>query len=116
MLIMKTTILLTFSIFVYTTTVAQTGNKVVIGTIDSVQSRILGEQRKVWVYVPDNGPVDLYSQQRYPVIYLLDGDAHFYSVGIKAVWIPCKTARESGQWNGLPVFANEFPYEGRSFL
>ena len=59
---------------------AQTNNKVEIGTIDSIQSKILGEQRKVWVYVPDQDPNSVYSQQRYPVVYLLDGDAHFYSV------------------------------------
>jgi uncharacterized protein len=53
---------------------AQTTNKVEIGTIDSLQSNILGEQRKVWVYVPDG------ANQKYPVVYVLDGDAHFYSV------------------------------------
>ncbi len=53
---------------------AQTNNKVEIGTIDSIQSKILGEQRKVWVFVPDG------ANQKYPVVYLLDGDAHFYSV------------------------------------
>lgn len=53
---------------------AQTSNKVEIGTIDSLQSNILGEQRKVWVYVPDGANL------KYPVVYLLDGDAHFSSV------------------------------------
>ena len=60
--------------FVLSHSNAQTGNKVEIGTIDSLQSNILGEQRKVWVYVPDG------ANQKYPVVYLLDGDAHFYSV------------------------------------
>ncbi|MEP7144501.1 MAG: alpha/beta hydrolase-fold protein [Ferruginibacter sp.] len=59
---------------------AQTGNKVVIGTIDSIDSKILNEKRKVWIYVPNNGSDDLYSKQHYPVVYLLDGDAHFSSV------------------------------------
>ena len=59
---------------------AQTDNRIVIGTIDSIQSKILNEQRKIWVYVPNSGPVDIYSKQRYPVVYLLDGDAHFSSV------------------------------------
>ncbi|MBK6998017.1 MAG: alpha/beta hydrolase [Lewinellaceae bacterium] len=54
-------------------------NQVVIGVIDSLQSKILGEQRKIWVYVPDGGGPSVISQQ-YPVVYLLDGDAHFYSV------------------------------------
>ena len=57
---------------------AQKDNKVTIGTIDSIQSKILSEQRKVWIYVPNSGQAD--SKQRYPVLYLLDGDAHFYSV------------------------------------
>lgn len=60
---------------------AQKDNKVTIGTIDSLQSKILGEQRKIWVYLPNgDGANDLYSSQKYPVVYLLDGDAHFYSV------------------------------------
>jgi uncharacterized protein len=68
------------SIFVYAATVAQPGNKIIIGTIDSVQSKILNEQRKVWVYVPNSEANDLYSRQKYPVVYLLDGDGHFHSV------------------------------------
>jgi len=63
-----------FSIGVF----AQQDNKVTIGTIDSIQSKILNEQRKIWIYIPNSGQVD--SKQRYPVVYLLDGDAHFYSV------------------------------------
>jgi uncharacterized protein len=59
---------------------AQADNKIVLGTIDSVHSTILNEQRKIWVYVPGNGGIDIYSKQRYPVVYLLDGDAHFFSV------------------------------------
>lgn len=49
-------------------------NKIVIGAIDSLQSRILGEQRKIWVHVPDG------ANQKYPVVYVLDGDGHFSSV------------------------------------
>ena len=57
---------------------AQSNNQVSIGTIDSLQSRILNEQRKVWIYVPDSWKPG--STQRYPVVYLLDGDGHFFSV------------------------------------
>jgi uncharacterized protein len=63
-----------FSLFSYFAT-AQTGNQVVIGKIDSIQSTILGEQRKIWVYVPEGAPT-----ARYPVVYLLDGEGHFSSV------------------------------------
>lgn len=55
-------------------------NDIVIGKIDSLQSSILGEQRKIWVYVPDQGSNNIFSPQRYPVVYLLDGDGHFSSV------------------------------------
>jgi len=33
---------------------AQTENKIVIGTVDSIQSKILNEKRKIWIYVPPN--------------------------------------------------------------
>jgi predicted alpha/beta superfamily hydrolase len=59
---------------------AQTDNKIVIGKIDSVYSTILKEQRKVWVYVPNMKTGIQNPGQRYPVVYLLDGDGHFESV------------------------------------
>lgn len=56
-------------------------NKIVIGAIDSLHSNILGEQRKIWVHVPDGGGGGgIFSPQRYPVLYVLDGDGHFSSV------------------------------------
>ena len=48
--------------------------KIVIGKTDSIQSKILGEKRKIWVHLPDG------ANQKYPVVYLLDGDGHFSSV------------------------------------
>ncbi len=51
-----------------------------IGRIDSLYSNLLKEQRKIWVYVPNEGSQTAYSQQRYPVLYLLDGPAHFHAV------------------------------------
>jgi predicted alpha/beta superfamily hydrolase len=57
---------------------AQNDNKIVIGKIDSVYSKTLGEQRKVWVYTPDMTSGN--SNQHWPVVYLLDGDGHFASV------------------------------------
>ena len=53
---------------------------IVIGKTDSIESKILGEQRKIWVYVPDQNPNSIFSSQRYPVVYLLDGEGHFSSV------------------------------------
>ena len=54
----------------------ENGN-IVIGKIDSVQSNILGGNRKIWVYVPD-GAVNY--TERFPVVYVLDGNGHFSSV------------------------------------
>src|SRR4030095_9439754 len=59
---------------------AQTDNKIVIGKIDSVYSTLLKEQRKVWVYLPNMKAGMQNPGQRYPVVYLLDGDGHFESV------------------------------------
>jgi uncharacterized protein len=53
-------------------------NKIVAGTIDTIYSKILSENRKLWVYVPETE--NLFSKQTFPVVYLLDGDAHFFSV------------------------------------
>jgi predicted alpha/beta superfamily hydrolase len=57
---------------------SQNDNKIVIGKIDSVYSKTLGEQRKIWVYTPDMTSGS--SNQRWPVVYLLDGEGHFASV------------------------------------
>jgi predicted alpha/beta superfamily hydrolase len=55
-------------------------NQIVIGSKDIIYSKILNEQREIWVYVPSSASDTIYSKQRYPVVYLLDGDSHFASV------------------------------------
>lgn len=55
----------------------QKNDNIIIGKIDRIYSEILNEERKLLVYVPQDNP---YDKNSYPVIYLLDGDAHFYSV------------------------------------
>lgn len=58
--------------------IAQADNKIVIGTVDSIQSKILNEKRKIWIYVPPNdGTSEKFEKKRYPVVYLLDGDFIF---------------------------------------
>lgn len=59
---------------------AQTNNKITIGLIDNINSKILNEKRDFWVYVPHSDQNGKSAKQRYPVVYLLDGDEHFYSV------------------------------------
>lgn len=65
-----------------TSTIAQNKDgDIVIGKTDSVYSSILKENRKIWVYVPNQGSRDAAKNtHRYPVVYLLDGDGHFHSV------------------------------------
>ncbi len=52
----------------------------VIGHVDSVWSATLKEQRPYLVYLPPSYSDTINAPQRYPVLYLLDGDAHFHSV------------------------------------
>jgi uncharacterized protein len=50
-----------------------------IGTADSIRSATLDEVRPFLVYTPPSY-ADSAAPNRYPVVYLLDGDAHFHSV------------------------------------
>ncbi len=51
------------------------GEPIVIGSRHSVQSHVLGEARPFWVYMPAGYDA---SDDVYPVVYLLDGNAHFH--------------------------------------
>jgi predicted alpha/beta superfamily hydrolase len=53
---------------------------VTIGKVDSIWSPTLKEQRRFLVYTPPSYNDSTYLPQKYPVLYLLDGDAHFHSV------------------------------------
>jgi predicted alpha/beta superfamily hydrolase len=60
---------------------AQKNNPFTTGFEKSSQSEILSEQRKVWIHIPNvNGGNENTGKGRYPVIYLLDGDANFNTV------------------------------------
>jgi predicted alpha/beta superfamily hydrolase len=47
--------------------------------VDSIFSKVLNEQRKIWIYVPEGVASASLAGTKYPVVYLLDGDSHFYS-------------------------------------
>ncbi|HKJ01233.1 MAG TPA: alpha/beta hydrolase-fold protein, partial [Longimicrobiales bacterium] len=51
-----------------------------IGRVDSVWSATLDESRPYLVYTPPSYNDTTVTPQSYPVLYLLDGDAHFHSV------------------------------------
>lgn len=56
---------------------SQNENKqIVIGTMDSLFSEVLNEQREILVHVPEK----MEEGKKYPVIYVLDGTGHFYTV------------------------------------
>ncbi|HJP63669.1 MAG TPA: alpha/beta hydrolase-fold protein [Mucilaginibacter sp.] len=53
---------------------AQKDNRITIGTVDTVYSNILGEKRAILVHVPKGDKAE-----KYPVLYILDGEEHFQS-------------------------------------
>lgn len=73
--------LLFFAFFIIVLSLhAQPDRAVTIGRIDSLHSAILNEDRNILVHLPSEYVNNPENTQRYPVIYLLDGDAHFPSV------------------------------------
>jgi uncharacterized protein len=69
-------LILLLPIFTY----AQNDHTISIGKIDSIWSGTLKEGRKYLVYTPPSYNDNTFLSQKYPVLYLLDGDAHFHSV------------------------------------
>lgn len=62
---------------------AQNEETITIGKKDVFYSSVLHENRKLRIYTPGVTSQSVIAGKRYPVLYLLDGDAHFYStVGI----------------------------------
>jgi len=60
---------------------AQENNSFTVGFEKSFPSKILGEERKVWIHIPkSNGGNENTGKGRYPVVYLLDGDANFNDI------------------------------------
>lgn len=57
---------------------AQTTNFVGIGAIDSIHSKVLSEQRKIWVHLPASAGRD--KKKKYPVVYVLDAERCFTAV------------------------------------
>lgn len=64
----------------YITSSAQSKHLVNIGLSDNIYSKILNEERKIWVQVPESAKAKTNHPNRYPVVYVLDGGVHFLSV------------------------------------
>lgn len=58
-------------------TIPTNDTKITIGEKIKFYSKILGQEREIWINVPKSV---WYLEQKLPVVYLLDGDLHFYSV------------------------------------
>ena len=73
---------------------SQNSDKITIGSIEKIYSKILKEERKIWIYNPGENNSD--TTERYPVLYLLDAEEHFYStVGM--------VKQMSGRWPKMIV-------------
>ena len=75
---------------------AQKLDQITIGGIEKIYSNVLQEERIIWVYNPGNGQNTVGRTERYPVLYLLDAESHFYStVGM--------IKQMSGRWPNMIV-------------
>lgn len=75
---MKNILSLVLMISLYTGYAQVHDNRLPFGIIDSIYSPTLKEYRTLWIYTPESHKS--YKGSHYPVVYLLDGEGHFYSV------------------------------------
>ena len=73
-------VLLAISFSVVSAQAPAASRTITIGRIDSIWSPTLKENRSYIVYTPPGYAQSPYLPRAYPVLYLLDGDAHFHSV------------------------------------
>lgn len=74
---MKNSLILLFILFLSQKTYGQI-KQINIGKSHTIHSKILHEKREFWVHLPRN--YDKHSSRKYPVLFLLDGQSHFYSL------------------------------------
>src|SRR5258706_5731823 len=58
---------------------AQNEESILIGKKVTIFSTVLKENRKIWIYNPGQTAINPIADKRYPVVYVLDGEAHFLS-------------------------------------
>ena len=71
---MKITVITLF-IFCATLTFSQNSENLIIGKAEKIYSNELKEEREIFVYTPSGSK----NGERYPVLYLLDAEDHFYA-------------------------------------
>lgn len=67
------------SFFFLLTQLSVFGADITIGQRRTMHSALLNEQREYWVYLPAGYNDSIAAQASYPVIYVLDGERHFYT-------------------------------------
>lgn len=77
MMVRAFALLLSVLIWGGSVTAADSDNSIRVGEEHWVRSQVFKQQRRVQVYLPSSYQT---SQARYPVLYLLDGDAYYLSV------------------------------------
>lgn len=70
----------TLLILSYAVSMAQSKHVVTLGQPDTIYSKILKEERTIWVQVPESAAAPTNHPNTYPVVYVLDGGVHFLSV------------------------------------
>lgn len=79
MRVVVTILLSVIMMFTSATVADDTSNTIIIGQKHTVFSKTLNEDREYWVSLPEGYD----PEQRYPVVYLLDGEYHFdYTAGM----------------------------------
>lgn len=76
----KKLMIILFLIFGINQVKSQDLGEIVIGTKHSIHSNILEEDREYWVSLPESYTNAELSHQKYPVLIVLDGNAHFRSI------------------------------------
>lgn len=60
---------------------AQENSPFTMGFEDTIPSKILSQQRKIWIHIPNsNGGNKVKDKGKYPVVYVLDGSENFNTV------------------------------------
>ncbi|MBN7814564.1 alpha/beta hydrolase-fold protein [Algoriphagus pacificus] len=77
---MSKNILLLFFLVVIQFAKAQETKEISIGTVHQIHSNQLNEDREYWVNLPESYHEEGNSYKRYPLLILLDGNAHFRSI------------------------------------
>lgn len=56
---------------------AQESKPIIIGSIENIYSKVLKENRKIFVHLPQTAPDEFDAKPKYPVVYVLDGEVLF---------------------------------------